>query len=167
MYKNQHGSLEEGIPSETDATDKWLYQLACIFFGSRGFGAYSLEYDCYPDLRKRFQESEANILLVSLAATLRRRTESASDLQNEEVRKRAPLSAGDYIKDINTPTKSVDLTFREACNKIIHADNLEFIYEKEGGILKPFINLFGTFHNKKWKVVLDINLFINCAWHHG
>ncbi|MCH1932350.1 hypothetical protein L9G16_19570, partial [Shewanella sp. A25] len=71
MHINWSEDIEEGVPSETDLTDKWLYQLACIFFGSEGFGQYSSKFDCFPNLRTRFQESESNILLVSLAATMR------------------------------------------------------------------------------------------------
>lgn len=63
------------------------------------------------------------------------------------------------------PEKSTDLTFREACNKIIHTKHINFDLENAKSIneydsLNNTIYLYGDYQNKEWKVELDVCKFI-------
>lgn len=61
---------------------------------------------------------------------------------------------------------SIALTFREACNKIIHADDIEYFKENsmsEG--LSYEVTLYGSQSNKRWAVIFDIFKFLEAA--HG
>ena len=61
--------------------------------------------------------------------------------------------------------QSKDLTFREACNKIVHAikfspKTLPNNKPARGQYYLPKINLEGTKDKTKWKVELDINKYV-------
>ncbi|MCK9626576.1 MAG: hypothetical protein M0R23_08995 [Bacteroidales bacterium] len=63
------------------------------------------------------------------------------------------------------PEKSTNLTFREACNKIIHTKHINFDLENAKSIneydsLNNTIYLYGDYQNKEWKVELDVCTFI-------
>ena len=73
---SRENSTSEGISSETDISDRQLYLLGCVFFASPRFGDGPYEYEFNHDLRLRHQETEASTLLISIAAAIRRRSES-------------------------------------------------------------------------------------------
>lgn len=174
--ENYYGNMDQ-VPSETDTSDIWLYQLACIFYGSQGFGAFGDKYEWNNDLRRRFQEAEINRLLISIAASVRRRNEDVFALPDEEKTYRGigqgqtPDSVGVLIKNIAESDKEYKLTLRDACNKIIHANKLNFDYNEEvpraGGVLNPVVHCYGVLSGKKWKATLNVPLFIQSAWDHG
>ncbi|KZW99704.1 hypothetical protein JL49_15730 [Pseudoalteromonas luteoviolacea] len=167
MSNLKYGNSESGMPSESDLTDKMLYQLACIFFGSSGFSENTSSLDCLIELRNKFQEAEANVLLVSLAATIRRRSESISEYEKTQIVEMGLKEVGEYCKNKDTNSNTMPLTFREACNKIIHADQLEFSYAAKFGELLPKVHLLGSQQGREWSATVDINLYIQSAWHHG
>lgn len=161
---------EEAV-TETDISDRWLYMLGCIFFASPGFGSGAYRYEFNYDLRLRFQEAEANTLLVSIAAAVRRRTELLDDFERSQIAQVAPASVGSLVKDIRQKERSVDLSFREACNKIIHAKQIKFDYDertcRRGGVLNPTVHCYGTHGKLEWKASIQIYSFIKAAWDHG
>ncbi len=70
---------------------------------------------------------------------------------------------GTLIKDTEKFIEQ-PLDFREACNKIIHATDVDFFDNclPDDG-LSWFFTLFGEFHKKKWKASLDVLKFIDVA----
>ncbi len=62
---------------------------------------------------------------------------------------------------------SSPLSFREACNKILHCTTLNFDYEddilRRGGPINPTVYLYGEHKGKEWRAALDINSFIDHA----
>jgi len=61
----------------------------------------------------------------------------------------------------------IDLTVREACNKIIHAEEFGFDVQKFRGkkahYFKPFFNITGTKGKKKWFAYIDVLFFCNAV----
>ncbi|AJQ93388.1 hypothetical Protein YC6258_01341 [Gynuella sunshinyii YC6258] len=84
----------------------------------------------------------------------------------------SPKNVGVLIKSLSEEeTIEVDLTYRESCNKIIHATKVNFDYSDSdphfGGSLNPIVHLYGEHYKYSWKAVLNIENFIESAWNHG
>lgn len=59
-----------------------------------------------------------------------------------------------------------NLTFREACSKIVHADSYDYgknIVYLENGINKD-VKLKGSINNEEWLANIDIDKFCRSAW---
>ena len=162
-----HGNSDSGRPSETDITDKMLYELACIFFGSVGFSKNPSALNCLIDLRSRYQEAEANVLLISIAATIRRRSETITEYEKNLVIDLGLDNVGKYYRVESDENNVIPLKFREACNKIIHANKTEFSYHPNTGVLSPNVKLYGSQKGRNWSAYIEISTFIQSAWHHG
>lgn len=63
--------------------------------------------------------------------------------------------------------ENIDLTIREACNKIIHAKEFGFDVQKFRGkqeyYFKPFFNITGTKGKAKWFAYIDVLFFCNAV----
>ncbi|EOV6322230.1 hypothetical protein ACN9TZ_001814 [Vibrio parahaemolyticus] len=169
---NIHIEESDGISSSGHIFDHWLYKLACIFYASPKFGSYSGRYECKSNLRKRFQEFEAKSLLISIAASSRNTMDLYSKRDLDIAREYSPACVGTLVNSKNGDVVSeVALSYREGCNKIIHALRFNFDYSEQpaqhGGTLNPIIHLYGEHHNMSWKAVLNIEDFIESAWNHG
>ena len=100
-----------------------LYRLLCAFFATGDFQRLSrtLEHEPAVELADEFQEGEISLLLVGVAATVR-------VIQDRDARSMPKLNAacGRLWPDSRLPRSKVDLSLREACNKIIHASRFNF-----------------------------------------
>ena len=70
-----------------------------------------------------------------------------------------------FLKSKNGKKKEI-LSIREACNKIIHAQSLQFVYGKtkdKMSYLKPRIHFTGEKNEKDWKATIDILKFVENA----
>jgi hypothetical protein len=66
-----------------------------------------------------------------------------------------------------------DMSLREACNKIIHAEKLVATFLKDGTVSRFFSGemepmhhemwLFGEFYGKNWKAELDVLAFLRAT----
>jgi|LSQX01.2.fsa_nt_gb hypothetical protein len=73
---------------------------------------------------------------------------------------------GKLYQDIEKAIDQVEeLTFREACHKIIHARHINFDLENAKSIrqydsINNIVYLYGEFHHKEWKAELDVCKFV-------
>ena len=117
---------------------------------------------------KRFVLSEQYLikkLLISLAIKLR----MIDDLMKSHNKANSIQSPKNKVGIIDDGKKVADLTIREACNKIIHANKIEFTikYNQRGSMkvryLAPEIKLHGERGKTSWKATIDILQLVNLA----
>jgi len=169
----------EGYVFERRSLNKDLYYLFCIFSASKRLAEITkeFEYDMAWDFKHAYQEHEIQRLLVSTAIHYRiiyEQTPSLSEgdpdyeiIGDYDWREDMDI-VGDWWIEVSD-NDPIDLTFREACNKIIHATKFELHEESLSPdlwkkYLLPKITLFGTHQKKKWKIELNIEKFISQAY---
>lgn len=119
-------------------------------------------------VEERHFRANVQHLILSIAGMLR--------IVEERARKALPhrpdLSCGLLFEPLGSSERA--LVFRESCNKIIHAQKIEFITadgvlavgrRQVGGIkyYKPQILLYGERGNQQWKAQLDIIEFCRAS----
>jgi len=76
---------------------------------------------------------------------------------------------GLLVSNLETPTEPESLSFKEACNKIIHAKKVHFdgnIDQKtKAEYINPIIHLYGDKGGKEWKATLEVVEFCKAAFH--
>jgi len=156
----------EGIGISGEFLDHQLYLLGCMVHASAAFDKLGNHPLC--NLRQQFQETEIGRLLLTIAVAVR----NAMD-QN--------LSRADYwLQDtedgvgilknlVSQKDVETTLSFREACNKLVHCLSINFHYAAEkpqkGMALVPRVHLYGTKGKEKWKATIEIDRFIEVASH--
>jgi hypothetical protein len=98
-----------------------LYRLLACFYATRGFARLRDSEDYVArsagDLGGAFDEAEITRLLVSIAARVR----VIQDREGEYFKRVKKTDCGRLVPDLKHPRTSKPLSWREACNKIIHA----------------------------------------------
>lgn len=148
-----------------------LYRVATHFFGSNRLTELANEDTGahFDQLRERFEEAEIQRLLLTVAVRIRILDDDLQELHTEDTSKWF-VGVGKLFLDSNQG-HFIDLTLREACNKIIHARLFNFIREEEAPEgeclfpLLPKIAIYGTRQRSAvfWKANLDIEGFVNAA----
>lgn len=149
---------DEAIVISSDELEKDVYWLLSIFHASKRLSEISNEV---LHVKSLWQESEAVRLLLNIAVVVRNRL---------EVEKISCLKG--YQDNVGTLEfvsggETKELTFREACNKIIHSNRVTFLYETEPAyagdpLMESFI-VRGKLGNKDWSATIDINKFSTLA----
>ena len=127
---------KDGYVFERRSLNRDLYYLFCIFGASKRLAEITeeSEYDMAWDFKHAYQNHETQRLLVSIATHYRIIYEQTHPLSEDDPDYeiygdhdwRDDLDTiGEFWK-IETDEESIGLTFREACNKIIHATKFEF-----------------------------------------
>ena len=112
-------------------------------------------------------ESEVSRILLSSAITLR----VLDDRDGRVLDRFEPC--GEWQRNLNSD-RAEPLPLREACNKIVHAEELHFDVERlDGGpiaqlgmspsYIRPIIYLYGTHQQVRWKCTLDIVAYVRSA----
>jgi len=109
------------------------------------------------------KETEILHLLVEIATHYR--------LMEWNVRKdwKSKRYKTEYVGSLEIENRKVeiDLSMKEACNKIIHANKIDFDVSKLRGkpyhYFNPFIYVYGQKGKQKWKANIDLVLFCNAA----
>lgn len=74
---------------------------------------------------------------------------------------------GELFTDNKDEGQELDLTIREACNKVIHAEEIVFDITKLRGTKRyyynPYIHIYGKKGKLKWKASIDLVLFCNAV----
>ncbi len=107
--------------------------------------------------------TEWNIIqekLISTAIKLRMIDDQFKKLSKE------PVFLNNKTGVLKTKNKTIDLTLREACNKIIHAVKFSPKNYTRNGLesrkhFLPKVNLEGDYHKKGWKATLDIKKYVS------
>lgn len=87
------------------------------------------------------------------------------DEDEAELEERDPFICG----LLNEKDQEKALTLREACNKIIHANQINFDKKfrseptEEGAYYLPVAHLYGKKFNKSWKATIDLREFVNAG----
>lgn len=153
-----------GYPVETSYLDLEIYRLVAIF-GAAPTLAQRDRFD-WSWLKRYYEFPEACRILVSLAALLRNQMDS-SPATTEEALSKHGSSVGVLTPSVRTPTKACPLAFREACNKILHADfinpDVTDAADPENAALNPIVHLYGTLGKADWRASLNIFEFAQCA----
>ena len=128
-------------------------------------------------LHHTFTDEEINHALINLA--IFNRTHMDNEKQRHNIDYPDAVCGHNVVSGGET-----ELTFREACNKVIHAKQLSFTFLKEG-VVTSFVNNNGPMHpmhhevwlsgeqsKKDWFAKLDVLEFIrattnNFAWVHN
>lgn len=112
-----------GYPIATEAFDLEVYVLAALFTSSRALSDIEHEHQSLRWARATFERSEVSRRLLSLAVMLRNQLE-VSVLKPD-------VAVGILTPDMSTPSHCKDLSLREACNRIIHAESVDFAPDQE------------------------------------
>jgi hypothetical protein len=146
-----------------------LYDLAAVVFGSEGLAKQSTgdHRDEFDKLRVQHEVGQATKLLIEIAVVLRNLIDG----------ERWPLDVIHEMRVEGRPEQPVGvlraegvsdavLAFREACNKLIHAQRISFGMQDLAGKM-PFLNgiveLHGTKAKQNWVAEIDLSKFIRMA----
>jgi hypothetical protein len=153
----------EGLGVSPDYLLQQLYFLGCAVNASKSIE--SLGVHGLVALRGRFQESEIGRLLVTVASIIRNAMDQAP-ARTEYWMKNLDDKVGTF-EALGGSSPAATLTFREACNKILHCTALNFDYSEDaparGGPINPIVHLYGEQKGKGWRATLDVNRFIDHA----
>jgi hypothetical protein len=146
-----------------------LYDLATVVFASQGLSKLSTsdENDEFDKLRLRHEVAKATKILIEIAVVLRNLSDGGNwpmDVIHEaRVSARLESSVG-ILQENGKP--DIDLRFREACNKLIHADCFEFgmsSVEGKMAFLNGLVQLHGKRSTRTWVAEIRISDFIRMA----
>jgi hypothetical protein len=146
-----------------------LYRLLCVALADKSIGvlADDPDYDNMSpiqDLQDRFRDGELIRVLISSAVALRILFDRHTDLRSTSKRMCGQL----WPQWPKHKRKAEPLTLREACNKIIHAEDIKddlivpdlaMNPDMIGTYIRPFLDLYGTKGGKKWRARLSIIQF--------
>jgi hypothetical protein len=159
---------QDGYPIEPEFVRLDIYRLMTCFGGSRFItesaqSENKWESEFFRSLANDLERSEISRLLVSIAVTSRNHMDQggwhAADLPGLP-----PDEVGVLCSDARQLGASAPLTFREACNKVIHATNIRFEVNQDADYktwyLLPIIHLYGDKNGTGWKATVDVPKFL-------
>jgi hypothetical protein len=160
----------EGYPHDQQALWLELYYLSAIFGASKNISLFRSEgegdYDILGIFR-RIEYSEISKRLISIATISRNTVELWT--------KKGVFSNSEFCEVVGklwensvNKDKVHGLSFREACNKIVHANHINFdltkIKDILSGHLNPIVYLYGVHNKFGWKCKIDIYKFVKVAF---
>jgi hypothetical protein len=146
-----------------------LYDLAAVVFGSEGLAKQSTGYgrDEFDKLRVQHEVGRATKLLIEIAVVLRNLIDGERwplDVIHEmRVEGRPEEPVGELRAEVGP---GAALSFREACNKLIHAQRISFGMQDLAGkmsFLNGVVELRGTKAKQHWVAQIDLSKFIRMA----
>jgi hypothetical protein len=147
-----------------------LFHLLSIFLASKSTSELcDDQIGCtFAALRDDFESPLIASLLIESAITLRMIDDRIP--KNDEIHEEIKKYVVGRLWDSPQSKKSVPLTLREACNKVIHAKVLNCVMSSKrasGNIyLRPFVCLYGEQRGKKkkeWKAKIEIEKWVDCG----
>ncbi len=163
-------------PIDFDDIRENCFKSFCILKASSALEGMAPEGIGEPTHKYFFQNAEAKLSSHLLDIAIRMRT-------LEDILKNHRLSGmyGGFIETISdtynlgsihggvNPSDSKDLTFREACNKIIHAEDLRYVYDngsndRDGDFawgMTGVLEMSGKIQSKDWDVWLSLEDFLS------
>lgn len=161
-------SLSTALLIERPLIRATLYELATIVFSSKPLAELSSgdDGDEFQRLRVRHEVAMASKLLIEIAVILRNLLDSGSwplDVIHEtHVGSRPEIPVG-KLAQVGTMT---ELSFREACNKLIHSESISFgMSEVPGKMahLDGVVEVQGRKGSKTWVATIRVAEFIRMA----
>ncbi|MDP9193253.1 MAG: hypothetical protein M3P06_16265 [Acidobacteriota bacterium] len=112
------------------------------------------------------EKPEISRLLVSIAASYRIKFDDGSWEHGFWLHRDAS-TVGTLVENVDAPENEKALTFREACNKIIHAQRVHFDTAShpvtQAQFLNPMVHLYGSKAGSSWKSSLHLVQFCRAA----
>ena len=156
------------------------YRLLCVFMADKAifdmtledqqvFGGPRQSEEPLFRLHHQYMEDEINHTLINLAICNRTHMERRLKDHERHYPKRV---CGKWTNGVGAQKEVKNLSFREACNKIIHAEKFAATFLKDGTITRfagemermhHEMWLFGKYAEKEWKVDLDVFDFIRAT----
>jgi hypothetical protein len=136
-----------------------LYRLLCMFLADKR--VVSVDPNPYSEpleLRSEFLRGEVLRILISSSVALR----IAFD-QDQEFKSLKTNCGKLYPKWPKGKQKAESLTLREACNKIIHAEKIQYDFHEPAAVdpyLRPYVYLYGKKDGREWRAKLSIIGFV-------
>lgn len=154
--------ISPGLPVDPIFFEKKVYTLITIFGASNFlYSNFKKDNNDFFIRSKEFEKSEGSELLISIAVISRSYLDTSSVDNNFN----KDCLVGKII--FNNINKEEGLNFRESCNKIIHATNINFDIDKgnniKDGYIKPIVYLYGSYKGKEWKATVNIIDFCKAA----
>jgi hypothetical protein len=144
--------------------DVELYRLITVVEASHALQAHEVsavderDRNIWEFLRQ-FEFPEVSRIVVSIAA-IHRTAINANRKYYHKVHTRAmEREVGILRPDDNDPQLQESLHFREACNKVLHAEQVDLERDEESGALTGRLWLTGQLNKKKWTADLDLNQY--------
>ncbi len=135
-----------------------VYRLLTIIFSSKALRKADPPILGLDMMTWKFERAEIYRIVFNLAI----RARNILDKPTKENK----LIAEEITGKLELGTVNSDLSFREACNKIIHSEHINFgivgfksIAENEG--ITEFIYVYGKKGRKQWKAIIDLIKFSN------
>jgi hypothetical protein len=153
--------LVVGYPIAAEARDLEVYQLLCEVAASPRIARLAARLPRLERLRTVFEPSEVSRRLIAVAVTCRSVMEVES--RAKPVLRVSKHVVGRLIPDIDKRSVKAQLTFREACNKIIHAEGVTLYETLKGDPVRSSISLLGFKGKACWQADVDILEFLNAA----
>lgn len=149
--------MNEGYPLAAEALDLEAYTLAALIVGSAELRGVEGSAPALARARRTFEFSEVSRRLVSLAVMLRGVLDSTEQGATDVV--------GELVANVEQSDETSNLTLREACNKIIHAEAVRLSPGplRENPAVDRRIVLEGEHHGMYWRATLDVITFLECA----
>ncbi len=146
-----------------------LYDLAAVVFGSEGLAQQSTgdDRDEFDKLRIRHEIGRATKLLIEVAVVLRNLLDGEQWPLDVIHEMRVDARPEQTVGTLQTANRDeAELAFREACNKLIHAQRVSFgIRALPGrtGYLDGTAELHGTKAGQAWVAKINLSAFIRMA----
>ena len=131
-----------------------VYRMLTILHSSESLHSVKPEPYGWMFLAWQFEQSEVYRIVFNLSISAR------NILDKTKIQNISTLIAG-KLEEKNTV---IDLTFREACNKIVHSEHINFdlinptsVHDHEG--LREFIYVYGKKGKNEWKATINLLQF--------
>jgi len=151
-----------GLAAASGAASLAIYQAACTFAASHELAHLSRRHGGLARICAEFQVLEASLCLVRVAAIIKHTMDtlssSAQVIMNKPVGQLQPETADSG--------QLVPLGLREACNRILHADEMELLRPELKGdaiVLNYDVVLEGWTSQGNWRATLNIPKFLDVA----
>lgn len=147
---------------------KDIYRLLALVLSERSFGEVLQSMDDpLLKIRHAFIEDELIHLLINIAIMNRLRLEHMGGLRGDasELSFEPVEGACGKIRTLNSD-KTEELSFREACNKVIHADRITAQSAAGENGFEAYPNkleLAGTFGDRAWMAQLDLLSYLRLS----
>lgn len=152
-----------GLPIDSQHIDRDIYYLLVLFSASKLLASQDTgEADAVRTLRSQFEELEAVKQLISVAVCVR----SGIDADRRAPTEYQKPFLQKIVGTLKQEGKKAELRFRDACHKIFHATDLEFVSRSTKGVdyIMPMVLLCGEHRSVEWEAKVDVLEFARIAY---
>ena len=149
---------------ESPFLDLEIYRLITILESSPALAEFKGNYDADRNKIEALREwefPEVSRIVVSLAAIIRSARAASPRAYAGDLELERPV--GVLMPDATNPRAWESLEFREALNKVLHADQVDSERAADTGALTGELILYGRHRGKDWQARLDLREYALAA----